>query len=241
MDEKEQKENKTRIIKIVIYLGIFLVAILIARLSNGISKNKTDKVTESTTNIIEKIKNINDNYYKEKVQIILEDDSETLEFEKISEVEMGTKKYHGQTTEYIKYNDEYYDFEDGNFTKLIDFKAFDYDKTFYDLTNIKKILSLETNYTAFTIDEENVHKSSYDIKDIFKIYNEYNNEHIMKYKDGLVHVEIHYTNDSINYILINATDFFNILNNTELNSVIYYIEISEEKEQDISWILEKLN
>ena len=170
----------------------------------------------------------------------MDDDALNLEVQKIKEIEMGVKKYHGEKVEYTKYNNNYYKLENDKFIKLENFIDFNYDKTFMEIANIKKLFSLEGEKRTYTYDELNVLSTTYDLSDVIKIYNEYNNTNIIKFTNGKVTLEVYYKNEGLAYIIINTTDLYNLINNENQNNVNYKIEIKSNKEEDTSWLIEKL-
>lgn len=238
----EIDENKKNLIKIGIYGGFLLIIVLLAAFSNRTNKPNTNNETQLNDNnpIIEQIKNINDKYYTAKIHLTLDDDAETLEYQKLDEIEIGIKKYHGETQEYTKYNNTYYKVENQEFIKIPDFKDFDYDKTFTIPSNIKKLLEKNGTKSTYKMNDLTVLKIDYKLADVLAIYNQYNNIDIIQYIDGTINLEIYYKEDEIEYIKINITSLYNYLNEKELENVTYKIEIKEDKEEDTSWIIEKI-
>lgn len=240
----KEKENKIRLIKIAIYIGIIIILIIVLRLTNtsfnsGI--NDKTKTSNQNTKIIENIKSINEEYYTEKVHMTLDDDAITLNYEKVSVIETGIKKYHNVETEYVKYNNTYYKLENEEFIKINDFIDFNYDKTFIELENIKKLLELNsTSKEKYNNNDLEVIKNNYSLQDAIKIYNEYNNTNIVKFTEGNIILEIHYKEEKLNHLLIDITDLYNLINETNYEEVKYKIEINENKEEDITWLIEKL-
>lgn len=237
-------ENKKNLIKICLYGGFFLIVILVAAISNRIGGNK---VSGGNTNqrvdnsIVEKINNINDDYYSSKVSYVMDDDAISLDYQKVNEVEMGIKKYHGEVQEYTKYNDNYYKLDGEKFIRIDNFIDFDYDKTFMDIVNIKKLLLLDSNTRGYMNDDVNVMSFSYNLNDVLKIYNEFNNTNIIKYSDGEIILDIFYKDNEFLFLQVNVTDLYNLINEKTLENVIYRIEITSGKEEDVSWLIEKLD
>lgn len=238
-------ENKSNLIKIGLYGGFFVFIILVAFVSNRINiSDKRDKSNNSNvinSPIIEKINNINDNYFSSKVHFVMDDDAISLDYQRISDVEMGIKKYHGVEKEYTKYKDNYYELNGERFNELSGFIDFDYDRTFMDIVNIKKLLLLEGSKKVYTNNDVNVISISYNLNDVIKIYSEYNNTDIIKYSDGKLNLDISYKNNEILYFIVDITDLYNLINDKDYKNVSYKMEIISNKEEDISWLLDKLN
>lgn len=245
MDNNKDKENKIRLIKIAIYLGLIIILIIILKLTNtsfNSKINNNSKTTGQNIQIIENIKNINTDFYTEKIHMTLDDDAITLNYEKVSDIETGIKKYHNNETEYVKYNNTYYKLENDEFTKIDDFVDFDYDKTFTKIENIKKLLELDPNLNEIYKSENlDVIKRSYTIQDAMQIYNEYNNTNILNFSKGNITLEIYYEENKLSHLIINITDLYNFLNDTKYDEIKYKVEIEENKEEDINWLIEKLN
>lgn len=237
----EFNENQKKFIKIGLYIGGLILIVLFLKLSEYSVEKNNEKLLEFNQSLYETIKNINDDYYSSKVQLVLDDDAISLDYEKLSVLEMGTKKYHGNTTEYIKKDNIYYSFDNGVFQRIENFVDFDYDKTFMNLGIIKKMLNLNKEAKSFKNDEYQVAKLEYELEEILPLYNEFNNTNVMKMGDVSVTLEIYSNNNKIEFLFVNTTEFYNLINDTDLKNVIYKIEFKLENEEDISWILEKLN
>lgn len=241
-NNEKEKENKIRLIKIAIYLGIIIILIVVLRLTSTSFNSKSNKTNNNNNEIIEKIKNMNTEYFSEKIHMTLDDDAITLNYEKVSDIETGIKKYHNNETEYVKYNDTYYKLENSDFIKIDNFIDFNYDKTFTKIENIKKLLDLEpVTKEIYRINNLEVITQAYKIEDVIKIYNEANNTDTIKFTDGKITLEIYYEENSLNHITLYITDFYNFINDTKYEEVKYKIEIKENKEEDITWLIEKLN
>lgn len=235
------EEQKNNLIKIAAYLGVFVLIIIIIRFGNFKSNTNTDNKKETQNNIENKIKEINDLYYTMNVHLILDDDAITLQYQKINNVEIGLKKYHNTSIEYTKVNNTYYKLVNDSFIKLDNFVDFEYDKTFINIVNIKKLLDLGE---STVVDYENEKKKLTRIiplNEIVKIYNEYNEKQIVIYEDGTIILDIIYNNDELDYIELKMADLYNNINKTNLNNITYKITVNGNKEEDTSWILEKLN
>lgn len=237
----ELNDKQKNLIKICLYIGGLILIVVILRLSKYTVNKNNNKIEANNQKLYEAIKNINEDYYTAKIQLVLDDDAISLDYEKVSEIEMGTKKYHGETTEYIKRDNIYYSFDNGNFQKIEDFVDFDYDKTFIDLKTIKKLLEMNVKSKSFKTDDYQVIKLEFDLEDVLPIYNEYNSTNILEVGDAKVTLEIYYNDGEIEFLLINTTDFYNLINDKDLKNVIYKISFKSKKEEDISWIIDKLN
>lgn len=244
MNNLDKEEQKKRIIKICIYVGFFIFVIILLRLSN-VNKNNTNKDNSNDTGIIDNDKKIIDNIlnisndnYEENIYYSMDDDALTLEFQKSKDIIIGTKSYHGIKTTFVNKNNQYYQVDEinSNLSPINNFNYFEYDKTFIDILNIKKMLNLRVNPTK----EDNKIIYKYNISDLLSIYNSYNNTTYFDLGKGYVTLEVYYTDNTLNYILINTTDLYNKVNNKDLNEVLYKIKINESNEEDISWLEELL-
>lgn len=242
-------ENQRTLKKLLLYGGIFAVGLFIVIFNRIFGTTQTEqnnnqnqtpiKVEENET--LKQLSNINDNFYSMNVHLVLDDDAITLEYQKVDTIEVGMKKYHQEQTEYIKTNDAYYTLENNNFVKTENFIDFDFDKTFINLHNIKKLLEYEGEYLKNKVGEYNTVKYTYSLKDAIKIYNDYNNTSLIVTGKGNIELTAYYKQEILEYIEIDATDLYNLIENKNLNEVKYKIEVQAEKEEDPSWILEKLS
>lgn len=243
MSDKEKLEQKKTLIKIGIYLGAFLIILLILRISNSTKKtdNKDNNVINNQTEelkVITDLKNISNENYEETIYLSMDDDAITLEFQKVNDILVGTKKYHGEVITFIKNNDKYYQVSEefGELTELKNFILFDYDMTFINIDNIKKVLDKDKTpvYTEG--------KVTYKVnnKDLIFIYNNYNNTSYIDFGSGTTIVEVYYTNNTLDYILIDVTSLYNKIYERELNGVKYKITIKQTDEEDTSYLLEML-
>ncbi len=235
-------EDKKRNIKLIIYLGIFLLAIVIILIDKAASPSQKSviKNNKKEETIIEQIKEIDPNYYQSNISLTFEDDAISLEYEKSDNIEIGTKKYHNNKENYIKYNNNYYLFENGEFTKLTNFTEFDYDQTFIKLENIQKVLELNGNITNKNYNVVDLTEITYNNKDLLKIYNEYNNESIIAYEDSESSLKIYHKDKIIEKIEFDITSLYNTINKTEKEKVLLTLSFKETKKEDNSWLIEKL-
>lgn len=238
----EKEKNKKQYIKIALYLGLFLIIIILAKITKTNETKKQTTNTQEKIEILEKIKNINTEHYKEKIHFIRDDDATYLEFESINNVEIGIKKYHGEETNYIKKDDNYYQLNDTTFVPLTNFKKFEYDLTFTRPEVLKELINnLQYTKNSYISNDNNVFEITIQSNDTKDIYKKYSNNLIETYIDGEIKITINYKDDKINHILINTTDFYNSINREDYKNIAYYIELNELKEEDISWLLEKIN
>ncbi len=244
MNKKEDSQNLLK--RFAIYGGIFLVAIFIIIFNRTFdnkepqdNNQKTSEIEENET--LKALSKINDKFFSMNIHLILDDDAITLEYQKVDTIEVGMKKYHNEEIEYIKTENDYYTLENNNFVKNNEFTNFNFDKTFINLNNIKELLSSKGEYTKSKINEYNVIEYTYSLKDIIKIYNNYNDKSIIVTGKGQITLTAYYKEDKLEYFEIDTTDLYNLIENRNLNQVKYIIELQEEKEDDPSWILEKLS
>ena len=238
MNEEERLEQKKRLIKIGIYLGIFVLAFIILKIESissnkNSNNNQNQSQTSETPKIIDYIKNLSEENLEESVYYTMDDDALTLNFERSGNIEVGEKRYHGEIVTYIKKENNYYKINEENQTlePLENFSEFNYDKTFIELSNIKKLLEKGTNPKY----EESKISYEFNIKDIISIYNNYNNTSIIAYDNGTITLEIYYTEETLEYLLIDITNLYNKINEKELYQVLYKIEIKSINEEDVSW------
>ena len=250
MNKKEitEEENTKYLKKFLFYGGIFLFGIIVVLTNKFYGNNvKNQNIKEEEKNkisknkLLETLDNINNDYYSMNVYLTLDDDAITLNYQKLSDsLEIGRKKYHKNEQEYIKYENEYYLKKETNFEKEQDFLNFDYDKTFIDLKNIKELLKEEGEYISYILNDYTIYKYTYNLNSGIKIYNNYNKASIMPLDNGNIEVTSYEKNEKLDYIEINIKDLYNLINNTNYEIVKYKISVKAEKEEDTSWLLEKL-
>lgn len=243
-----QTEEKTLLKKFLIYGGIFAVGIFIVifnRVFDDVNRGKDPKEPEKSNKItdnetLKQLSEINDNFYSMTVHLTLDDDAITLDYQKIDTIEVGQKKYHKNQTQFIKANNIYYVMENNNFIKNENFIDFDFDKTFINLTNIKELLKSEGEFIEETKENQRKITYTYSLKDVIRIYNNFNKTSILVTNKGNIKLNAILNDNKLEYIEIDTTDLYNLIENTELSQVKYKITITKEKEEDPSWILEKL-
>lgn len=217
------KEKK--ILKIILYVGFLFILIIISKLLSNQSTNNNNKSNKTFTNKLKEFSN-----YESTVHLVLDGDAVTLKYEKIKNAEMGSRIYHDETKNYLKYNNNYYEVNGTEFIKLDEFNKLVYDDTFIDINNIIKILDLKE------IKSNNL----YDLKDILNIYNEVKNTSYFDINNKKITMNYEEDNNVIN-INLDLTNLYNLVNNKEESSVIYKISFKEINGRDISFIENKLN
>ena len=217
------KEKK--ILKIILYVGFLFILIIISKLVSNQSTNNNNKSNKTFTNKLKEFSN-----YESTVHLVLDGDAVTLKYEKIKNAEMGSRIYHDETKNYLKYNNNYYEVNGTEFIKLDEFNKLIYDDTFIDINNIIKILDLKE------IKSNNL----YDLKDILNIYNEVKNTSYFDINNKKITMNYEEDNNVIN-INLDLTNLYNLVNNKEESSVIYNISFKEINGRDISFIENKLN
>lgn len=237
MNDVEKEEQRKRLIKIGIYVGVFVLAFIILKIDSLVSnKNESEekKEEEKRLEIIDKLKNMSEDNYTENIHLIMDDDALTLEFQKSNNIIIGSKKYHGEDITFIKKEEIYYKVDENSNSalQLSDFVEFNYDKTFIDLSNIKKLLSrdIKPQYSSNKV------LITYKLNDLLSIYNSYNNSTILDLGSGELILEINYNDNTLDYLLIDVTDLYNKIYNKNLEKATLNIELSESKEEDISWL-----
>ena len=241
MTEIEKEEQRKRLIKIGIYVGVFVIAFIILKIENLTSNKNNQEVKNEETEaikVVKNIKNISEDNYEENIYLSLDDDAITLNFQKSNNVYIGVKKYHGENITFIKKDNLYYSLnqEEQNVNVLSDFIDFNYDKTFTELSNIKKLL--EKDVKPIYYDGRLLYK--FDNKDVISIYNNYNNTALIDLGNGYITLDIYYENDNLDYMLIDITSLYNKVNNKEYEQVVYKISFKETSEEDVSWLDELL-
>lgn len=217
------KEKK--ILKIILYVGFLFILIIISKLVSNQSTNNNNKSNKTFTNKLKEFSN-----YESTVHLVLDGDAVTLKYEKIKNAEMGSRIYHDETKNYLKYNNNYYEVNGTEFIKLDEFNKLIYDDTFIDINNIIKILDLKE------IKSNNL----YDLKDILNIYNEVKNTSYFDINNKKITMNYEENNNVIN-INLDLTNLYNLVNNKEESSVIYNISFKKINGRDISFIENKLN
>lgn len=224
--------------KILIYVGIFVAAIVFARLSDSgdINKKPNGSDVQKEENSYS-LNNINNDYHASKVYFRTDDDAITLTYDKINDVIAGTRKYHGEEIDYIFYNEKYYKLVDEKFETLNDFVAFPYDETFIKLDNLKELLKLDKSEVV----SETQVKYTFDAKKVVGLYSELNENLYVLKEDGEVILTFNLEEDEIKNIELDFTTVYNFIHEKDYEEVIYVLEFETKKEEDNSWLKELLN
>lgn len=230
-------DNKKNLIKIGIYLGIFAVAIIVLLIdnittNNSNSNNKTEEITDN--DIISTITDIDDKNYSLNLYAYLDDDAASLQYEKNNDVVIASLKYHGEEKEYIIYNDNYYEIKDNEIIKLSNFNGFPFDKTFIYLSNIKKLL--ETSYSKRESTDELV--LTYTTKTIMNIYNNFNGTSYITNNDDEIEIII---DKQTRQMELDLAKIYNLVYDKNYKTAKYQMTFKSHKEEDMSWLIEKLN
>ena len=131
------KEEQKNLLKIIGYIGFFVILICIARMS----LNKTEIIKEENNgvNYIKSIIDMSEDFYKMNIHYVMDDDAITLDFEKQNDILIGEKYYHKVVDKFVNYNNKYYVLDNDNFVENASFDSFPYDKTFIDFKNLKEL------------------------------------------------------------------------------------------------------
>ena len=95
--------------------------------------------------------NVKDGQINHNTEIFINDEF----YEKQKDIFIGKKSYHGEETEFVKYNEEYYVLKNEEFIKNSEFVSFNYDKTFITLDNIKKLFNKKARCDIMQFAEKN--------------------------------------------------------------------------------------
>lgn len=223
--------------KLLIYLGIFALAIILIIFDRNDNKNSFNNGSSKETNKLSLYEEIDEDYYKASIYYYTDDDALTLNYEKSDDILIGSKKYHSTIIDFIYYNNKYYDYKDTLFSAINDFDYFDFDKTFIDLKNIKKLLN-----KPYEIRETNQEKTlKFKLKDVLILYNEINDTNYIDLDDEKVSLKTYYDNNVLDYILLDITSLYNKINNSDKDFVVYKLKFSKLNKEDMSFLKEKLN
>ena len=143
---------------------------------------------------------------------------------------MGSRIYHNDTKNYLRYNNCYYEVNGTEFIKLDEFNKLIYDDTFIDINNIIKILDLKEINSS----------NEYDLKDILNIYNEVNSTSYFDINNKKITLD-YKEDDGVISVILDLTNLYNLVNNKEESSVIYNLSFKEISDRDISFIEGKIN
>lgn len=219
------KEKEKNILKIILYVGFLFILIIVSKLVSNQSTNNENNTNKIYNNKLKEFSN-----YESQVHLVLDGDAVTLKYEKIRNAEMGSRIYHNDTKNYLRYNNCYYEVNGTEFTKLDEFSRLIYDDTFIDINNIIKILDLKEINSS----------NEYDLKDILNIYNEVNSTSYFDINNKKITLD--YKEDgAVISIILDLTNLYNLVNKKEESSVIYNLSFKEISDRDISFIEDKIN
>ena len=97
------KEKEKNILKIILYVGFLFILIIVSKLVSNQSANNENNTNKIYNNKLKEFSN-----YESQVHLVLDGDAVTLKYEKIRNAEMGSRIYHDETKNYLKYNNNYY-------------------------------------------------------------------------------------------------------------------------------------
>jgi hypothetical protein len=230
------KEEQKNLLKIIGYIGFFVILIYIARMS----LNKTEVIKEENNgvNYIKSIIDMSEDFYKMNIHYVMDDDAITLDFEKQNDILIGEKYYHKVVDKFVNYNNKYYVLDNDNFVEDISFDIFPYDKTFLDFKNLKELINTKT---INIIKKDNEVTYKYNLNDFLTTYNKINKTNYYTLEDKSVSIVFTFNNEKINDISIDATSIYNLINNTEYKMIQYKVLVEEVSKDDTTWIKEKLS
>lgn len=230
------KEEQKNLLKIIGYIGFFVILIYIARMS----LNKTEVIKEENNgvNYIKSIIDMSEDFYKMNIHYVMDDDAITLDFEKQNDILIGEKYYHKVVDKFVNYNNKYYVLDNDNFVENASFDSFPYDKTFIDFKNLKELINTKT---INIIKKDNEVTYKYNLNDFLTTYNKINKTNYYTLEDKSVNIVFTFNNEKINDISIDATSIYNLINNTEYKMIQYKILVEEVSKDDTTWIKEKLS
>ena len=238
------EESKKNLIKLGLYFGAFIILIIVFRFTginttnNATSNNLQEASNEE--NILLNINKLNNDYYKSNVYISLDDDAQTIEYEKKNDILIGVKKYHGESINFIKYNDNYYTYDDDNISKIYDFNYFDYDKTFLDLNNFKSLIELDSTNKKYYLNDAQVLELTFDIRDVLKLYNKINNAEYTTLEKQNIVLKVYSKNTKIEYMILDLTNLYNDIYDANFETVNYKINFDDTEVEDTSWLVSRL-
>ncbi len=229
-------EEQKNLLKIIGYIGFFVILIYVARMS----LNKTEVIKEENNgvNYIKSIIDMSEDFYKMNIHYVMDDDAITLDFEKQNDILIGEKYYHKVVDKFVNYNNKYYVLDNDNFVENASFDSFPYDKTFIDFKNLKELINTKT---INIIKKDNEVTYKYNLNDFLTTYNKINKTNYYTLEDKSVSIVFTFNNEKINDISIDATSIYNLINNTEYKMIQYKILVEEVSKDDTTWIKEKLS
>lgn len=229
-------EEQKNLLKIIGYIGFFVILIYIARMS--LKKTEVIKEENNGVNYIKSIIDMSEDFYKMNIHYVMDDDAITLDFEKQNDILIGEKYYHKVVDKFVSYNNKYYVLDNDNFVENASFDSFPYDKTFIDFKNLKELINTKT---INIIKKDNEITYKYNLNDFLTTYNKINKTNYYTLEDKSVNIVFTFNNEKINDISIDATSIYNLINNTEYKMIQYKILVEEVSKDDTTWIKEKLS
>lgn len=229
------KEEQKNLLKIIGYIGFFVILIYIARMS--LYKTEIIKEENNGVSYIKSIIDMSEDFYKMNIHYVMDDDAITLDFEKQNDILIGEKYYHKVVDKFVNYNNKYYVLDNDNFVENVSFDSFPYDKTFIDFKNLKELINTKT-INIIKKDNEVIYK--YNLNDFLTTYNKINKTNYYTLEDKNVNIVFTFNNEKINDISIDVTPIYNLINNTEYKMIQYKILVEEVSKDDTTWIKEKL-
>lgn len=229
-------EEQKNLLKIIGYIGFFVILIYIARMS--LKKTEVIKEENNGVNYIKSIIDMSEDFYKMNIHYVMDDDAITLDFEKQNDILIGEKYYHKVVDKFVNYNNKYYVLDNDNFVENASFDSFPYDKTFIDFKNLKELINTKT---INIIKKDNEVTYKYNLNDFLTTYNKINKTNYYTLEDKSVDIVFTFNNEKINDISIDATSIYNLINNTEYKMIQYKILVEEVSKDDTTWIKEKLS
>lgn len=229
-------EEQKNLLKIIGYIGFFVILIYVARMS----LNKTEVIKEENNgvNYIKSIIDMSEDFYKMNIHYVMDDDAITLDFEKQNDILIGEKYYHKVVDKFVNYNNKYYVLDNDNFVENASFDSFPYDKTFIDFKNLKELINTKT---INIIKKDNEVTYKYNLNDFLTTYNKINKTNYYTLEDKSVNIVFTFNNEKINDISIDATSIYNLINNTEYKMIQYKVLVEEVSKDDTTWIKKKLS
>lgn len=230
------KEEQKNLLKIIGYIGFFVILIYIARMS--LYKTEIIKEENNGVSYIKSIIDMSEDFYKMNIHYVMDDDAITLDFEKQNDILIGEKYYHKVVDKFVNYNNKYYVLDNDNFVENVSFDSFPYDKTFIDFKNLKELINTKT---INIIKKDNEVTYKYNLNDFLTTYNKINKTNYYTLEDKNVNIVFTFNNEKINDISIDVTPIYNLINNTEYKMIQYKILVEEVSKDDTTWIKEKLS
>jgi hypothetical protein len=232
-----EERRKKALITLIKYAAVFLFIIVLSLINKGNINNTIKKepieLKEDIMPMLEKITN----NYQSKITIESDEDVLVVEYQIDENKELISRTYKEITNNYFKLDNKYYevDLDNSKYFENKNAKIYnDYDTTFLDVINIKKLIT--------NISKEDIKNSEYNIArynttllSMIHIYNELNGTNLSVNEDATVVIDVSYS-DEIKGITIDMAKIHNIIKGTSYNKLIYNIEYSKINNIDLSSI-----